>query len=85
MKTRKEGPLAAGPMDTSEKRTHRKPRFKSPQALRAWFESRIARELSRCCAFMSEAEWVEHCAWIEENARASLLDALRARADRGAL
>ncbi|ADG17052.1 hypothetical protein BC1002_3007 [Paraburkholderia atlantica] len=62
-----------------------RPRFADAQALEHWFETRIARELERCRVFMSKADWNEHHDWIEANARASLLEALRARADRGEL
>ncbi|CAM2172332.1 conserved hypothetical protein [Paraburkholderia sacchari] len=71
--------------DEDNMRAHRNPRFPSPQALERWFESRIARELERCRACMPGADWIAHRAWIEEHARASLLEALRERADRGAL
>ncbi|MEM5312753.1 hypothetical protein [Paraburkholderia sp. JHI869] len=76
---------AGGGVDTSEKHSQPTPRFATPQALAHWFEDRIARELERARACMTDAEWTEHCTWIEANARASLLDALRAHADRGAL
>jgi hypothetical protein len=64
----------------------RRPRAaRSGAALHAWAERLIAAELARCEACMTPEQWIEHHAWIEENARASLLAALRERAQRGTL
>ncbi|MGF6538922.1 hypothetical protein [Paraburkholderia youngii] len=84
--TLKEKPAGTNGGSTSEHApAHFARRFATAQALERYCESRIEREVERCRACMSEADWAEHRAWIEANARVSLLEALRARADRGEL
>ncbi|MGF6445358.1 hypothetical protein [Paraburkholderia youngii] len=83
MKPTKEPAVASAP--NAQCADYDAPRFADAQALERYCDSRIARELERCRARMSEAEWAEHRAWIEANARVSLLEALRARANRGEL
>ncbi|MEM5421305.1 hypothetical protein [Paraburkholderia ferrariae] len=73
------GPAHGGPKGgdtTARVGPDRRSPFSSPQALEAWFEAQIARELKRCRAAMNEDDWQEHREWIEVNARASLRDAL---------
>ncbi|MGF6871673.1 hypothetical protein [Paraburkholderia sp. MM5477-R1] len=82
-KEKARGASAAGELDQNH--ADRSPRFTSPQALERWFEARIARELERCRSCMTEAEWAERRAWIEEHARASLREAIEQRAARGGL
>ncbi|GBH27937.1 hypothetical protein [Burkholderia vietnamiensis] len=54
-------------------------------ALQARAAHMLANELARCERGMTPDQWREHRAWIEENARISLLTALCERAARGAL
>jgi hypothetical protein len=63
----------------------RQQRARTPDELRAWADTLLACELARCRSCMTAAQWAEHREWIEENARASLLDALYKCADRGEL
>lgn len=67
----------------SATRTAKRPRTAS--SLRAWADALLVCELARCQSCMTAQQWAEHREWIEENARASLLDALYARAERGQL
>ncbi|MEM5451534.1 hypothetical protein [Paraburkholderia guartelaensis] len=80
-------PAHGGPKggDTTERvGPDRRSPFSSPQALEAWFEAQIARELKRCRAAMNEDDWQEHRAWIEANARASLREAVERYVRNGA-
>ena len=54
-------------------------------ALEAYAQRLLAVELARCERAMTAEQWAEHREWVEENARASLLAALRERAQRGEL
>ncbi|MGF6665303.1 hypothetical protein QF000_006971 [Paraburkholderia atlantica] len=84
--TPKEKPAGANGGSRSEHApAHFARRFATAQALERYCESRIERELERCRACMSEAEWAEHREWIEANARASLREAIEQRAAQGAL
>ncbi|WP_233864005.1 hypothetical protein [Paraburkholderia adhaesiva] len=58
---------------------------RSGAALHAYAARLLAGELARCERSMTPEQWAEHRAWIEENARVSLLMALRERAERGEL
>lgn len=78
--------LPAGRESGPQEHRTRQPRpLRSGAALHAWAERLIAAELARCERAMTPEQWAEHRAWVEENARASLLIALRERAQRGTL
>ncbi|MDH6150605.1 MULTISPECIES: hypothetical protein [Paraburkholderia] len=63
----------------------RGPRRRKTEVLLARFERLIGKELIRCESCMTADEWREHRAWVEENARGSLWDAMTQRSHRGAL
>ncbi|MDH6150490.1 MULTISPECIES: AlpA family phage regulatory protein [Paraburkholderia] len=66
----------ATPMEPASIAVMGGPRRRKAESMLARFEARLAKEFARCERCMSPEQWREHRAWMEDNARCCLWEAL---------
>lgn len=60
-------------------------RFATPQALCAFVESQISKELCRCERYMTPQQWRDHREWVEAYLREGAHEWAKDQAKRGLL